>query len=317
MDLDLHDTSDLSVDSEPGEVLGPLAALHPVTGLLHPGTPRLSRAEEVSLGERIATARRAEEALAAGVTARRRRTLDALVADGRAAEDRFVTANVRLVQMVVAECGALSSTTRQDLFQEGMIGLLQAVRRWEPERGHTFATYGLFWVRRRVRDGLDAQDLMLGRRGLLLRRQAGTVEDELRQQLHREPTLAEVAAELGRSPSDVQHALRWGVVECHDDQLGVVEEDALEEMLSDTVADRRSADWCGGSLSADQLIAMLGDPLRAQVLSDRIGLGGEVVSYREIARRHGRSPHWVRRVEQDAVAELRRIWELRAIGAAN
>src|SRR3954447_6956258 len=127
--------------------------------------------------------------------------LVALELIGQQAWQRFVRANLRLGAMVAAQTAARSGLPEADLFQEGCLGLMAALQRFDHRRGHAFATYALFWIRSAVGGGsarqLGALSLPSSRAQQL--RAARGVDAALPQRLVRTPTLAEVAAELVRS----------------------------------------------------------------------------------------------------------------------
>ena len=81
--------------------------------------------------------------------------LAALVRSGRIAERTFWMANLRLIKLVSARASAISGVPEEDLFQNGWIGLADAVRRFDHRRGVRFATYALPWIRARVREAVQ------------------------------------------------------------------------------------------------------------------------------------------------------------------
>src|SRR3954452_25598518 len=164
--------------------------------------PLLTSAEVTELARVIEAGVLAREARLNGgwgdATAEELRALEQL---GEQAWQRFVRANLRLVAMVAAQTAARSGLPEADLFQEGCLGLMAALQRFDHRRGHAFATYALFWIRSAVGGGsarqLGALNLPTSRAEQL--RAARGVEAALTQRLARTPTLAEVAPELGRS----------------------------------------------------------------------------------------------------------------------
>ena len=117
------------------------------------------------------------------------------------ARQRFIRANLRLVGMVSRQFAARCQLPDAELFQEGCIGLITAVERFDHARGYRFSTYGLFWIRAFVGAAaarqLGAMNLPTSRAEQL--RAAHGLEAELTQRLGRSPTLGEMADALGRS----------------------------------------------------------------------------------------------------------------------
>ncbi len=120
---------------------------------------------------------------------------------GALARQRFIRANLRLVGMVSRQFAARCQLPDAELFQEGCIGLITAVERFDHARGYRFSTYALFWIRAFVGAAaakhLGAMNLPTSRAEQL--RAAHGLEAELTQSLGRAPTLRELADALGRS----------------------------------------------------------------------------------------------------------------------
>ena len=154
-----------------------------------------------------------QRAIEAGLLARDARASDAGFADatdqelrlleeqGELARQRFIRANLRLVGMVSRQFASRCQLGDAELFQEGCIGLITAVERFDYARGYRFSTYALFWIRAFVgaatANQLGAMNLPSSRAEQL--RAAHGLEAELTQRLGRVPTLQEIADALGRS----------------------------------------------------------------------------------------------------------------------
>ncbi|HAV77820.1 MAG TPA: RNA polymerase subunit sigma, partial [Anaerolineae bacterium] len=109
--------------------------------------PLLTATEEVALAQRIERGRMAREELAKGkVTPRRRTELRRFIEDGWAAREHLITANSRLV-ISVAKKYMGRGVPFLDLIQEGNIGLMRAVDKYEYRRGFKFSTYATWWIR--------------------------------------------------------------------------------------------------------------------------------------------------------------------------
>ena len=107
----------------------------------------LSKDDEAALAEaRLVGLEAAEELRTSSPTPARKRQLRRLVAEGEAAELRFVQANLRLVVSIAKKYQA-SGVPLLDLVQEGNLGLMQAVEGFDPDRGFGFRTYAMWWIR--------------------------------------------------------------------------------------------------------------------------------------------------------------------------
>jgi len=259
-------------------------------------------AEPLLTGEEVHALARAIEA---GVLAREARLgggwgdatpdeLAELERIGEQAWQRFIRANLRLVAMVAGQSAARSRLPEADLFQEGCLGLMAAVQRYDHVRGHAFATYALFWIRSAVGAGsarqLGALNLPTSRAEQL--RAARGVEAALTQQLGRVPDRTEVAAALGRS-------VAWTAA-----LLAHVAPEPLEAAEAVVAA---GAGEAVPDLDVRGLLAHL-TPVQRAVLELRLGFVGEQAqSLAETARRLRLSVGRVRRIEATALEELRGI----------
>lgn len=257
----------------------------------------LTAEEEVALARAMEAGVLAAEALRCGrrpggATADE---LGCLAEAGERARRRYIEANLRLVAMVAAQTRARVGLPEADLFQEGCLGLLIAVQRFDHRRGCRFATYALQWVRAYVGAAsarlLGALDLPTSRAAQL--RSARGVEAMLIQQLGRQATASEVAAALGRSTEWVSRLLAHEQPQC------------LEEVGDLAAAEPDQPDPMAGA-AVGELLAVL-EAAERRVLELRIGVGGEPLSFAETARVLGMSTGRVRRAEQRALERLREV----------
>src|SRR5512132_27457 len=163
----------------------------------------LTRAEVIELQRVIEAGLLARDARVSGTgfADATERELTVLEEEGDQARQRFIKANLGLVGMVSRQYAARSQLSNAELFQEGCVGLITAVERFDHARGHGFSTYALFWIRAFVGAAtakvLGAMNLPTSRAEQL--RAAHGLEAELTQSLGRAPTLREMADALGRS----------------------------------------------------------------------------------------------------------------------
>jgi len=166
--------------------------------------PLLTFAEVQSLAAQIEAGLLAREArLGAGFGDATTAELIALELEGEQARQRFIRANLRLVAMVAHSSGARANLTQADLFQEGCLGLMMAVERFDYRRGLRFSTYGLFWIRAFVNAATAGHlgELNLPTKRAEQLRSARSLEAQLTQELGRTVSVAEIADALGRAPS--------------------------------------------------------------------------------------------------------------------
>lgn len=224
--------------------------------------------------------------------------LAALERQGERARQRFLGANLRLVGMVTRSFG---QRARADLYQEGCLGLIAAVERFDHRRGLRFSTYAMFWVRAAVGAAaarqVGAAELPTSRWEQL--RAARGLEAELAQRLGRPPTVAEVADGLGRSTAWTAGLLAHRPTQ----SLDALDPAAVEAVVGTVPADgsATSLGWVRGLL--DGL-----PPVERQVIELRLGfLDGRVRPAVEVARTLQQPVGRVRRTEQRALERLRAV----------
>jgi RNA polymerase sigma factor (sigma-70 family) len=271
--------------------------------------PLLTKSDEVDLARIIEAGRDARHELAVSdsIPAQRRRALHRAVREGETAHERFVTANLRLV-VSIAKAYQSSGLPLLDLIQEGNLGLIHAVDKFDWRKGFKFSTYATWWIRQAIQRGVVAGSRLIRLpapvRDAALRLQRARVELESR--LGREPTPEELAEEA-IVPLDQVVALRRHLSEPFslDEPMG--DGDAVR---GDLVADPR-ADVPGDAaieamvpVELDRLLATL-DEREQIVLRQRYGFEGPPATQADIGARLGLSADRVRQIERQALAKLR------------
>jgi len=272
--------------------------------------PLLTREEEVELAQQMERGRMAAERLQSSkeLDPETRRRLEAWVEAGERARQRLITSNARLVISLAKEYLG-RGVPLQDLIQEGNMGLMRAVEKFDYRRGHRLSTYATWWIRQSLNRAVVYQGRTIR---LPVHRQAEVqrlhrVKRELSKELGREPTYEELADGLNISVQRVEQLLQYAQQPISLDKP--VGENGENELSDFVESDRPSPAEIveRNSLRSEIRETLKSLPIReARILELRYGLrDGREYSLREVGQRFGLTRERIRQLEQDALHRLR------------
>ncbi|PPS81821.1 RNA polymerase principal sigma factor HrdA [Streptomyces sp. MH60] len=273
--------------------------------------PLLSAAEEVDLARRVEAGLFAEEKLrrSPGLDDRLALDLDRLVVMGRVAKRRLIEANLRLV-VSVAKRYVGRGLTMLDLVQEGNLGLIRAVEKFDYARGYKFSTYATWWIRQAMSRALadQARTIRVPVHVVELINRVVRVQRRMLQERGYEPTPQEVAAHLDLAPERVGEVLRLAQepVSLHA-PVGEEDDVALGDLIEDgdAASPVESAAFLLLRQHLDAVLSTLGERER-KVVQLRYGLvDGRPRTLEEIGRLFGVTRERIRQIESKTLNKLR------------
>ncbi|WP_413471278.1 sigma-70 family RNA polymerase sigma factor [Streptomyces noursei] len=273
--------------------------------------PLLTAADEVDLARRVEAGLFAEEKLTRtpDLDSQLAHDLDTLVVRGRMAKRRLIESNLRLV-VSVAKRYVGRGLTMLDLVQEGNLGLIRAVEKFDYARGYKFSTYATWWIRQAMSRALadQARTIRVPVHVVELINRVVRVQRRLLQERGCEPTPDDVAAHLGLTPERVTDVLRLAQepVSLHA-PVGEEEDVALGDLIEDgdAASPVESAAFLLLREHLDAVLSTLGERER-KVVQLRYGLAdGRPRTLEEIGRIFGVTRERIRQIESKTLGKLR------------
>ncbi len=312
---------DLPDDSPLDPELNPFADLDPVSsddtiGLYLKEMSRvalLSAEEEVALAQRINRGRSARHSLQRSnghTPPERREELEQQISDGNLAREHLIKANTRLV-VSIAKRYIGRGVPFLDLIQEGNLGLMKAVEKYEVERGFRFSTYATWWIRQTITRSIADQ-------GRTIRvpvhmvdriRQLYRTTHEMEQKLGRSPTTEEIAEQLNTPVNKVEWMMRvsWLPLSLESPINDDEEDSELGQFVEDqtTPTPIQSAYTKLLREKVEEVLDTL-PPREARILRLRFGLeNGRTYTLEEVGQKFGLTRERIRQIESKALRRLR------------
>jgi RNA polymerase primary sigma factor len=274
--------------------------------------PLLNAEQEVELAKRIEAGLFADEKLAEGRATLRpeaRSDLEWIADDGRRAKDHLLEANLRLV-VSLAKRYTGRGMLFLDLIQEGNLGLIRAVEKFDYTKGYKFSTYATWWIRQAITRAMadQARTIRIPVHMVEVINKLARVQRQMLQDLGREPTPEELAAELDMTPEKVIEVQKYGrePISLHT-PLGEDGDSEFGDLIEDSEA-IQPGEAVSFTLLQEQLHSVL-DTLserEAGVVSMRFGLtDGQPKTLDEIGKVYGVTRERIRQIESKTMSKLR------------
>jgi RNA polymerase primary sigma factor len=275
--------------------------------------PLLNAAQEVELAERIEAGLLAEQMLAdpekRDAAGYKNREMEIIAADGKDAKNHLLEANLRLV-VSLAKRYTGRGMLFLDLIQEGNLGLIRAVEKFDYTKGYKFSTYATWWIRQAITRAMadQARTIRIPVHMVEVINKLARVQRQMLQDLGREPTPEELAKELDMTPEKVVEVQKYGrePISLHT-PLGEDGDSEFGDLIEDSEA-VVPADAVSFTLLQEQLHSVL-DTLserEAGVVTMRFGLeDGQPKTLDEIGKVYGVTRERIRQIESKTMSKLR------------
>jgi RNA polymerase primary sigma factor len=273
--------------------------------------PLLNAEQEVELAKRIEAGLFAEEKLAEfeRMNSDQRIDLEWIAEDGRRAKNHLLEANLRLV-VSLAKRYTGRGMLFLDLIQEGNLGLIRAVEKFDYTKGYKFSTYATWWIRQAITRAMadQARTIRIPVHMVEVINKLARVHRQMLQDLGREATPEELAVELDMSPEKVAEVQKYGrePISLHT-PLGEDGDSEFGDLIEDSEA-IQPAEAVSFTLLQEQLGSVLGtlSEREAGVVSMRFGLtDGQPKTLDEIGKVYGVTRERIRQIESKTMLKLR------------
>jgi RNA polymerase primary sigma factor len=277
----------------------------------------LTAQEEVDLAKRIEAGLKAGEALAdrgaAGtldsLSFSDRRRLERSVKDGHRAEQQLISANLRLV-VSIAKRYVGRGMLLLDLIQEGNLGLMRAVEKFDYNKGFKFSTYATWWIRQAITRAIadQARTIRIPVHMVESINKVHRVQRQMLQELEREPTVEELAERTGLTVARVREIMRISQDPLSlDSAVGEEDDSNLADFIADSQAEA-PAEVAAQRSVKQALVEALDElnPREREVVKMRFGLeDGQIKTLEEVGREFGVTRERIRQIESKTLAKLR------------
>jgi RNA polymerase primary sigma factor len=274
--------------------------------------PLLTDKQEVELAQAIEGGERAKKRFEKEASRLSGRTVERLEIDldsGRAARRRFIQSNLRLVVSIARRYQGMGLPLL-DLIQEGNLGLMRAVEKFDWRKGFKFSTYATWWIRQAITRAIadTARTIRIPVHMVEAVQKVRKIQEELLDKLGREPIVEEIAKEAGFPPEKVQEIFRIMPEPVSlETPVGEDEETELLHFIEDASAEAPADSALASMLQEDlrSVLDTLSDRER-RVLELRFGLAdGRPRTLEEIGKEFNLTRERIRQIEAKALAKLR------------
>jgi RNA polymerase primary sigma factor len=274
--------------------------------------PLLNAEEEIELARHVEMGRMAQQELTRGnISASRMEDLRKMIEEGWAARDHLIRANARLV-ISVAKKYMNRGLPFLDLIQEGNIGLMRAIKKYDYHRGYKFSTYATWWIRQAITRALSDHSRTI-RLPAYIGDQANKMLREqyrLQQKLGRYPSAEELAQALNVTPAKVDQMMKVvrPPVSLQEPIGDGEDDDRLDDFIEDQEALDPEEEALQRVLSGElQRVLEALPPRELRVLQLRFGLNsGQALTLKEVGDKMGITRERARQLEAQALNHLRR-----------
>jgi len=279
--------------------------------------PLLTAAEEVTLAKRIEAGSIAAEKLADLSALREldtlefteRRRLERSARDGEQAKSELIQANLRLV-VSIAKRYVGRGMLFLDLIQEGNLGLMRAVEKFDYTKGFKFSTYATWWIRQAITRAIadQARTIRIPVHMVESINKVHRVQRQMLQELEREPTIEELAEKVGMTSARVREIMRIAQDTMSlDSPVGEEDDSNLADFIEDAQADA-PAEIAARMMLNSAVLEALGElnEREQQVVRLRFGLeDGQARTLEEVGKEFGVTRERIRQIESKTLAKLR------------